>query len=46
VNSSPEIEVMKAESLENQLSLIEEEAIVETIPFVPVKAKPCERDGR
>ena len=37
---------MKFESLLNHDSLIDDEAMVETIPFDPVYAKPCERDGR
>ena len=38
--------MIKPESLLNQDSLIDDEAIVPTSPFVPVKAKPCESDER
>ena len=38
--------VRKPASLLNQESLTDDEAIVETIPFDPVKAKPCVSDGR
>ena len=30
----------------NHDSLIDDEAIVCVIPFVPVKRKPCDRDGK
>ena len=36
----------KLVSLLNQDSLTDDEAIVETIPFDPVNAKPWDRDGR
>ena len=42
MNSSPE----KPTSLLNHESLIDDEAIVETRPFVPVNAKPCVSDGK
>ena len=37
---------MKLESLLNHDSLIDELAIVETKPFVPVNANPCDSDDR
>ena len=36
---------MNPASLLNHDSLIDDEAIVETIPLLPVNAKPCDRDG-
>ncbi len=39
-------DVRKPASLLNQDSLIDDEAIVCTSPFVPVNAKPCDSDGR
>ena len=37
---------VKPESLLNQDSLIDDEAIVLTCPFVPVYVNPCDSDGR
>ena len=38
--------VINARSLLNHDSLIDDEAIVDTNPFVPVYVNPCVRDGR
>jgi hypothetical protein len=39
-------DVVNPASLLNQESLTDDEAIVETNPFVPVNANPCDRDDR
>jgi hypothetical protein len=39
-------EVIKPESLLNHDNFTDDEAMVETSPFVPVKAKPCDSDER
>jgi hypothetical protein len=46
VKASYETEVRKLASLLNQDSLTDDEAIVCTIPLVPVNAKPCDSEGR
>ena len=40
------VAVMNPASLLNHDSLIDDEAIVDTNPFVPVYVNPCVRDGR
>jgi hypothetical protein len=44
--SYDDTDVRNPASLLNHDSLTDEEAMVETIPFVPVNAKPCVSDGR
>ena len=46
VNSSPVALVMNLLSLLNHDSLTDDDAMVETRPFVPVNANPCDSDGR
>ena len=46
VNGKAKVDVRNPASLVNHESLTDDEAMVETIPFDPVKAKPCDSDGK